>query len=171
MKLNLGCADHYIDGWVNVDWAGSPHRKDATLDLAHDPLPWKVGAVVDTYAGHVLEHLELDAARRLLRALHDCTADGGHIMVVGPDVDLAEKMIKRGTFDFRYHTLESIMYGDDRWPGTKHRWLCTAPLVMDLLADAGWSSIENVGIENVAQYWPVIDRTQLWQCAVGAVKL
>jgi predicted SAM-dependent methyltransferase len=169
VRVNLGCADRYVDDWVNVDWAGSPHRRDVTLDLARDLLPWNAYTITHAYVGHLLEHIELDDAARMLRGLRDCMVIGGHIMVVGPDVDRARRMILAGTFDSTYHSLDSIVHGDHRWTGTEHRWECTAALVVQLLKDAGWSDVEEVGIENVHGFWPVIDRTQPWQCAVTAV--
>jgi hypothetical protein len=168
IRLNLGSADRYVDGWVNVDHAACPHRKDVAVDLTGE-LPWSAWSVTEIYAGHVLEHLTFDDASALLNRLRFCMIPGGVIMVVGPDVDKAKEMIEVGTFDYTYHSLDTIRFGDDRWPGTKHQWDCTAELVAALLTISGWEDVTEVGIENVDAHWPVIDRAQLWQCAVRGV--
>lgn len=169
MRLNLGCGDRYADGWVNVDHAGSPHRKDAEVDLTAGVLPWPAGSVTHVYAGHVLEHLSLETCHVLLSLLLPCMVPKGRIMVVGPDVPKAEVMIADGTFDFRWgHTLESLRFGGNRWPGDAHLWDCSTALVADMLAECGWSEVVDVGIERVPTFWPVADRAPRWQCAVSA---
>jgi hypothetical protein len=169
MKVNLGCADRYVDGWVNVDWAGSPHRKDVELDLALDLMPWPAYTVTDVYAGHVLEHIEYDKIALTLRDVRDCMVAGGRIMVVGPDCNKARQLEAMGLFDHSWGSLNDVIDGDHRWPGTEHKWECTTPLVVELLHDAGWYEITDVGIEHVSNFWPVVDRVQRWQFAVGAV--
>lgn len=166
-RLNLGCADRYVDGWWNVDWAGSPHRKDETVDLT-GRLPWPRLSIEEAYAGHLLEHLAYDDAVGLLRRLRPLMKPTGEVMVVGPDVDAARDMVEAGTFDYRYHSLESIEHGDLRWPGSSHRWYCTAKQVQEMLESTGWQDVVDVGIMNVPGKWPVIDRMQLWQLAVSA---
>lgn len=162
MKLNLGCGDRYAPGWHNVDHAGSPHRRDETVDLRGE-LPWT--GVTHAYAGHLLEHLYVGQALKLLRRLRGCMADGGQLMVVGPDVLLAEAMAIAGTLDV---TMASLTDGGHRWVGDEHRWHCTTACVEEMLTATGWREITRVGIGNVPDVWPVADRGPKWQCAVSA---
>jgi hypothetical protein len=165
VKVNLGCGDRYAEGgWWNVDHAGSPHRKDETVDLRGD-LPWSTSSITHVYAGHVLEHLTLDACHRLLAQLLHRMVPGGQIMVVGPDLFRAQAMAEAGTLDV---TMDSLRYGADRWDGDRHLWECNPEIIIALLIDAGWTGIVEVGIENVPDFWPVADRRPLWQCAVSA---
>src|SRR5512138_1213696 len=97
MKLNLGCGDRYAEGWHNVDFAGSPHRKDEEVDLRTNLLPWT--GVELAYAGHLLEHLFVDEVLVLLSSLRGTMADRGELMVVGPDVIVAQGMATAGTLD------------------------------------------------------------------------
>ena len=169
MKINLGCGDHYAQGgWVNVDH-GSPHYADQRVNLITDTLPWLSRSVSHIYCGHVLEHLPLDACHRLLKNLLQCMEQDGMILVVGPDIDIAKQMIKDETFDFTYHSLESLRFGADRWEGDQHQWDCTGKAVMDLLRDAGWPIVVDIGIENADPIWPIVDRESLWQCAILGV--
>ena len=167
LSLNLGCGDRYVDGWVNVDY-GTPHRHDQTVDLT-GRLPWEPGSVSRIYAGHLLEHITQEEGLGLLRRLLVCADPAGCTLVlVGPDVVVAEKMIADGTFDFTYHSLESIKNGAGRWAGDVHLWETTGPLVAQLVAEAGWPVVHALTIAQLEGGWPVADREPQWQYAVRA---
>lgn len=163
MRINLGCGDRYADGWHNVDRADMPHRMDEAVDLRTAALPWT--GIQYAYAGHLLEHLFIDDVIVLLTALRGCMAEDGELMVVGPDVLIAQGMAVAGTLDV---TLDSIRHGAGRWPGDEHRWECTGWAVERLLTLTGWQQVQRVGIGNVPGMWPVADRGPRWQCAVSA---
>ena len=163
MKLNLGCGDRYVPGWHNVDRADCPHRKDEAHDL-RDFLPWT--NVQYAYAGHLLEHLQVGDALVLLERLLGCMAPDGELMVVGPDVILAEAMLAGG--QALGVSLESLKYGASRWPGDEHRWECSERDVMVMLTRTGWTLNERLVISQVPEMWPVADRRPQWQCAVSA---
>jgi SAM-dependent methyltransferase len=54
MKLNLGCGQHKLPGFVNVDRFGAPDLKH---DLEAFPWPWPDSSVDEVVLQHVLEHL------------------------------------------------------------------------------------------------------------------
>ena len=164
MLLNLGVGDWYAEGWHNVDWAGSPHRKDETVDLT-GPLPWAEGTVQLAYAGHLLEHLTLDGCHHLLTQLRPCMATDGQLLVVGPDATIARALAAAGTLDI---TLDSLLYGAQRWLGDQHLWECTAAITVDLLTAAGWQGIHQLAVSDVPAVWPIGDRRPVWQYAIKA---
>ena len=53
MKLNLGCGDKKIEGYVNVDMYGSP---DVTFDLSQFPWPFESDSADEIFSSHFLEH-------------------------------------------------------------------------------------------------------------------
>lgn len=163
MRLNLGCGDRYAPGWHNVDRADCPHRKDQAHDLA-DFLPWS--DVTHAYAGHVLEHIRIGNCLVLLERLLACMAPGGELMVVGPDVVVAQAMLDGGQ-DIGV-TLDSLKYGASRWPGDEHRWECAELDIHIMLQLTGWEVGARMTINDVPATWPVADRRPQWQCAVSA---
>lgn len=116
MKLNLGCGPVAPDGWVNIDgsWGAYARRIPFGAALArmfrgpasgrqpgladapggdiavHDlrkPLPYGNDSVSAIYASHVLEHLYLAQADRLLRECNRVLVRGGVLRVVVPDLE------------------------------------------------------------------------------------
>jgi len=164
MKVNLGCGDRCAEGWINVDHAGSPHRKDLEVDLT-GPLPWQPGTLVQVYAGHVLEHLTKEQCWNLLGGLRVCIHPQGTLMVVGPDVLRAQRLAEAGELEV---TMDSLKYGAHRWPGDEHQWECDQVQVLNLLLESGWGRLYPLSIGNVDPVWPVADRGPQWQFAVGA---
>lgn len=164
VRVNLGCGDRYAGGWHNVDHAGSPHRKDATVDLT-GPVPWAPGTIKLAYAGHILEHLTIDQCVKLLADLRPCMAFDGTLMIVGPDLNRARLLAEVGKLDV---TLDSLQFGGHRWPGDEHRWECIPEIIIEMLTATGWQNISEFSIGNVPAIWPVADRGPVWQCAVQA---
>jgi hypothetical protein len=168
VQLNLGCGDRYVDGWLNVDLWTMPHRADQRVDLTSE-LPWPTGSVERVYAGHVLEHLTIDDAERLLARLRDCVVLNGAIMLVGPDVERGRQLLGETGSDAFGATLDSLRFGAGRWAGDVHLWECTEHRLVELLENTGWSSVTPMNMDEVALLWPVADARPTWQCAVGAL--
>lgn len=59
MRLNLGCGDFKIDGWVNVD-KYEHFGADVVHDLEQFPWPFNDDAAEEVLLNHVLEHLGQD---------------------------------------------------------------------------------------------------------------
>lgn len=56
MKLNLGCGDHKVNGFIGVDKIKTP-QTDIVHDLTAFPYPFKDSTVHEVLLSHVLEHL------------------------------------------------------------------------------------------------------------------
>lgn len=111
-RLNLGCGPNAPAGWVNVDgswnaWLSnhaylrrtlrtfgvigknSPGAQWNVRPLVHDltkPLPFEENSVAAIYGSHVLEHLYLADAQRLLGECKRVLRPGGVIRLVVPDL-------------------------------------------------------------------------------------
>jgi SAM-dependent methyltransferase len=83
--INIGCGRVWHPDWINLD-----HRPTAPEIRPFDirkPLPFGEGVADAVYASHVLEHLERDEARRLLRNCRRILRPGGLLRVVVPDLE------------------------------------------------------------------------------------
>ena len=54
MKLNLGCGDKKMEGYVNVDVCGTP---DLNYDLSCFPWPFEDNSADEVFSSHFLEHV------------------------------------------------------------------------------------------------------------------
>jgi SAM-dependent methyltransferase len=108
IRLHLGCGLTVPENWVNVDGSWSAwlaNRRPILRGLrflrvpvntswaagvvSHDlrkRLPFADGGVTYIYASHVLEHLYLEAGRRLLGECYRVLRPGGILRIVVPDL-------------------------------------------------------------------------------------
>ena len=81
MKLNLGCCDRFLDGFLNVDIV---HPADKIADL-NEKWPWDDSSIDEIRAWDLLEHLRspihsMNEAWRVLKS-------GGRFDIVVPTTD------------------------------------------------------------------------------------
>lgn len=112
-KLHLGCGLMAPQTWLNVDgsrnaWLAQrpllrsvartfglvpkyadqvPWPKNVTIHDVRKPLPWANGTFTAVYASHVLEHLYLGEAQRLLKECYRVLKPGGVVRMVVPDLE------------------------------------------------------------------------------------
>lgn len=157
MKINIGCGMYRPPGWINVDV-----QEIAAPDVvaSAEDLPFTDSSATHVYAGHVLEHMDLDGQlhaalveiRRVLRP-------DGELMVVGPDLDRAKALWPE--------MVDAIWPGaQHEAPGAKHLWPSTVETTVDAIVNAGYYATE-VPIRAVPEPWPVTAYIG-WQLAIYA---
>ena len=86
MKLNLGCGNKLLPGFINVDhWVGC--NPDRVLDIAEDGLaPFADCSIDEVIAEHVLEHIGPEPAKflRLMRELYRVMKPGALLKIAVP---------------------------------------------------------------------------------------
>lgn len=82
IRLNLGCADKILTGWVNVDITPGP---EVTVADLRETWPWADGIVDEVLAADVIEHLpdKIHTMNELWRVLKD----NGRAEIVVPTTD------------------------------------------------------------------------------------
>lgn len=111
MKLNLGCGDVPLEGWVNID------LESDKADLKHDltrPLPYEDGSVDFVYSEHFIEHLTAEEGLSLLKECRRVLKPGGVLRVATPD--LGYVMLRYFLFWKRQSWLKKYGY---QWIKTK----------------------------------------------------
>jgi predicted SAM-dependent methyltransferase len=81
-KLHLGSGGRILRGWANIDITG---LRTIPWDL-RKPLPLQSGQVRFVYSEHFIEHIDEDAARRLLSRVRSAMAPGAVIRLSTPDL-------------------------------------------------------------------------------------
>jgi predicted SAM-dependent methyltransferase len=98
LHLHLGCGARACSGWVNIDAFEQPGL-DLRWDL-RDPLPCADGSATLIYSEHVLEHLEYEDARRVLKELYRLLAPDGRLRLGVPDAELYMRAYAAGDHRF-----------------------------------------------------------------------
>jgi hypothetical protein len=83
LKLNLGCGQNPLAGYVNVDKFGTP---DVKCDLEQFPWPWEDGSVGEIVLNHVLEHLGASAETfiDIVKEMYRVCRDGASVRITVP---------------------------------------------------------------------------------------
>lgn len=83
LRLNLGCGEKRLAGFVNVDKFGSP---DVKHDLESFPWPWDDNSVCETHLIHVLEHIGREASvyLRFMQELYRVSEANARIRIIVP---------------------------------------------------------------------------------------
>lgn len=158
-RINIGCGVHYAEGWINIDvHYGDDIYPDIVASVI-EGLPFKDKTVDKIYAGHFLEHIDLDGEMDdVLNELKRVLSDDGEVMFVGPDLTRAEK-------DWP-EMIEAIIPHEGDWHGHGHSWESREETILELLDESGWDATA-LPILEVPDEWPVVSKIG-WQCAVAA---
>ena len=83
VKLNLGCGQHALEGYINVDKYGQP---DLRHDLESFPWPWPDASVSEILLNHTLEHLGQDTPTflKIFQELYRICRGGALIHIAVP---------------------------------------------------------------------------------------
>lgn len=90
-RVHLGCGDHRIDGWFNVDIVRSP-QVDLQANLSR-PFPFRDDSVDLIHSEDLIEHLELQAGRHLLAECFRVLRPGGVMRLLTPDLRLLVRRV------------------------------------------------------------------------------
>lgn len=86
LRLHLGAAATYLDGWCNVDYARPGRRLDLRWDLRR-PLPLPDGCAEAVFSEHLFEHIPYPGVLALLRECHRLLRPGGVCRIGVPDFE------------------------------------------------------------------------------------
>ena len=149
MRLNLGCGDKILAGYVNVDVAASRAGKspDVLCDL-HELTPFESDSVDEVLAVHVVEHFWRWEVVDVLREWTRVLKAGGRMVLECPNLLTAcEELLRDPTAGAgpgpEGQRTMWVFYGDPAWqdPLMCHRWNYTPQSLAGVMAEAGLVNI------------------------------
>jgi predicted SAM-dependent methyltransferase len=150
MRLNLGCGDKILEGYVNVDVAPSRggRQPDVICDIRF--LECFINSCADeVMAIHVIEHIERWEVVQVLRRWRDVLKPRGVLVLETPNLLSACKTILENPVVAARPGREGQMsmwplYGDPSWrdPLMMHKWLYTPQSLAEVIREAGFENIK-----------------------------
>lgn len=150
LRLNLGCGDKILPGYVNVDVVASRagQRPDLLCDL-HSLHPFDDDSADEILSVHVVEHFwrweVLDILKEWVRVLKP----GAELILECPNLLSAcdrflQDPVGRSATDRRGQETMWVFYGDPAWkdPYMVHRWAYTPESLAALMQEAGLVDLE-----------------------------
>lgn len=90
LKLHLGCGEHYIPGYLNIDFPAASHtvQQVSVADVHADILSLRYarGSVAEVRCHHVFEHFTRPIACAVLSCWSAWLASGGRLHIEVPDL-------------------------------------------------------------------------------------
>jgi len=144
-KLNLGCGDKILPGYINVDVVESRRglKPDVLCDL-HKLTPFDDNSVDEILSVHVVEHFWRWEVLGVLREWTRVLKPGGLMVLECPNLltaasELLENPEARAGPGPEGQRTMWVFYGDPAWkdPYMVHRWAYTPASLRDLMSEAG----------------------------------
>ena len=145
LRLNLGCGDKILPGYVNVDVveARAGMKPDVICDL-HDLAPFDDASADEILSVHVVEHFWRWEVRDVLREWVRVLKPGGRMIVECPNIRSAcetflQDSVAGAREDGAGQRTMWVFYGDPKWkdPLMVHRWGYTPESLRELLVEVG----------------------------------
>jgi teichuronic acid biosynthesis glycosyltransferase TuaG len=142
LKLNLGCGDEVLQGWVNIDAYND--KADVKADVK--ALPYATDSVDLMLASHVLEHFTFQNGFNVLKEWYRALKPGGKVIIETPDLLATCDEFVKADEQWRIRLYGHFFAWPDLSPGQVHYFLYTETQLR-------WT-LEQCGFRNIARIWP-----------------
>lgn len=109
MKLNLGCFDKKLPGFVNVDI-----RQDVDPDMVDDAFRlerFEDNSADEIYSSHMLEHLSRKDGKQAIQRWFQVLKPGGVLRLAVPDIEAA---MRRYLYTGNLSELDCLIFGSQK---------------------------------------------------------
>lgn len=133
LKLNLGCGNKILPGYVNVDYKNPWAKKKPDLECDIRKLPYGNDSVDEILAVHVIEHFHLWEAPEVIEEWRRVLKPGGKLILECPCLNKILHFFNIQPIVYS-HTMMGL-YGDQKYqdPAMVHKWCYSKEHLTDLM--------------------------------------
>lgn len=121
VKLNVGCGENKIDGYVNTDIRNDTNP-DMVIDLEKIPYPFDNSSVDEILANDIIEHFSYKIVEDIVREWHRILKNDGKLIIKTPDFENIINILKRDGVSFMGSTASLLGYEKKTWMSISH-WI------------------------------------------------
>jgi predicted SAM-dependent methyltransferase len=158
-KAHVGCGRHYLPGFINID-ANFQRRADYLLDTRVG-LPFPDNSMEFIYSCHMLEHVHINEAIKILKEWQRVLTPGGYIRLTLPDFEYIFQILAgRDECDFpRHFTGRQGKAINFLFCDGQHKFAYSKEVLEELAREIGFSAVVPAGktdahISNLSEIEP-----------------
>jgi glycogen(starch) synthase len=140
LRVNLGCGEKPLDGYVNVDARALP-GVHVVGDVRR--LPFEAGSVKELMSAHLIEHFrQHQLATVILPYWRSLLAPDGVLRTICPNWAVLIEQLNRG--DLSFEDFKTVTFGLQDYSGDDHFAMYSPETLSEVLEQAGFTDIEVV---------------------------
>lgn len=137
-KLNLGCGNNSITGFINIDSRPLP-GVDLVCDV-FNKLPFEDNSVEMIVGNHILEHINYKRTKGVLEEWYRVLHFGGEIRIRVPNLAyLGFKIVIKNFLNLRIDEEVRIVYGGQDYEGNTHFSGFTKSQILSIMKEVGFT--------------------------------
>ena len=117
VKLNLGCGNEILDGYINIDRYNNTGSVDMSCDIGE--LPFDDESVDEIYTSHVFEHIGLNEIYAVIEEWRRVLRDRGRLVMNLPNLEHEVRVWLDTPDDQKWFEVHRI-FGAQSHPGNAH---------------------------------------------------
>ncbi len=152
-KLQIGSGHNLLAGWLNTTLY--PLEPGTVYLDARRPFPLPDASLDYIFSEHLIEHLEFDEARSMLRECHRALKPGGRMRIATPDLKQIIALYTQpdgadqasyirwimSTFRSQFGDFSPAHAINQSFHGWRHKFIYDEPTLTQALADAGFCRV------------------------------
>ena len=160
-KLHLGCGRNYLKGWINTDKHKRDYKLDDVVDVT-EKLPYEDSSIDYIFSEHVIEHMDYDCGKFMLKECFRVLKPSGKIRISTPDlkflIDLytdnkseiqtryIDMCIKHNAYDINTNRCSDAFIINNFVRAWGHLFIYDYESLSTLLLNVGYSNIQTFKI-------------------------
>jgi predicted SAM-dependent methyltransferase len=140
VRVNLGCGEKPLDGYINVDFRRLP-GVDVVADVRN--LPFAPGSLGELMSAHLVEHFrQHQLATVVLPYWRTLLAPGGVLRTICPNWEVMIEQLQTGELSFA--DFKTVTFGLQDYSGDDHFAMYTPATLTAVLREGGFEDFEIV---------------------------